>query len=712
MVPPAKEMTQDHFVYQQATRVCGLGLLIQALMGVFLLIFGRAVGDTTMVIASVYVLSGVLVWLALTIVFHQHRLERLESLENEEIEAQRGAAVSVFEGDREQSEGAARRLRLMHQWLMPLSSLLVALLLGAFCWMTLAWLGRLDDKSGNATSFFIGDHPGWQLAVCVAGGLISFIFSRFVAGMSRQAAWQNLRGGAGAMVGISVVLLAIAAGIVFQVFRKPEVLEGVAYGIALFAGLIAAEIGLNLVLFLYRPRRSHEVPRPAFDSRLLGLASAPDSIVRTINEAVNYQFGFDITSSWGYQLLLRSAVKLALLGVAILLLMSMVVVVQPGDQAVRLRGGQVVGDVVEGSLLFKLPWPIETIERHDVGQIRTLVLGAKPPKAQPVNFWPVDATGEPDRSSFVVLAAKAQSAPSSTTRDAASEASEAVRVSSQFALVDSDVVLEYRIKSDGLVQFLTFTSDSRSRTSALDMRERALRAVALRETTQLLSTKSIDQVLSPSGDSLVRQLKERIQSAYDRSSTGVEVVGVLVPVLRPPAGEAAGMFEELSIDVQNARKVVDEARRIENTSLSTLAGTPEVALGIVAEIKGLRALERELGANAPAVSEKRAAIERAIVDAGAQSASIISAARARRWDMLMRARASASDVAGQAPAYNAAPALYRERAIMNVLSRALANARIKYVLAVDPARIDFDLQMEQPESGLNLGDYLEKKDNK
>jgi hypothetical protein len=29
---------------------------------------------------------------------------------------------------------------------------------------------------------------------------------------------------------------------------------------------------------------------------------------------------------------------------------------------------------------------------------------------------------------------------------------------------------------------------------------------------------------------------------------------------------------------------------------------------------------------------------------------------------------------------------------------------------VDPSRVDMDVQMEQPESGLNLGDYLEKQD--
>ena len=104
-------------------------------------------------------------------------------------------------------------------------------------------------------------------------------------------------------------------------------------------------------------------------------------------------------------------------------------------------------------------------------------------------------------------------------------------------------------------------------------------------------------------------------------------------------------------------------------------------------------------------------IEKMIVDARAQAASVIGMAHAKRWDMLMQARATTSEVLGQAPSYRAAPEIYRERAIMAVLSRALASARIKYVIAVDPSRIDFDIQMEQPEPGINLGDYI-KKDQK
>lgn len=704
-------MSQDQFVYQQATRVCGIGLLVQFALGLALLLLGKSLGDTSFILASAYVMTGVVSWLSLTVVYHQHRLERIEALENEEIEARSGGGVSVFEGDRELTQAASNRLKLMHQWLMPAASLIVAIALGWLSWETFDWLARLDDTTGNATSFQVGQHLGWQLAICTAGSLLTFIFSRFVAGMSRQASWQNLRGGAGVMVGNALVLLAIAVGVVFQVFHKPNVLEAIAFGIAVFVGVVAAEIVLNLILNLYRPRRSTEVPRPAFDSKLLGLASAPDSIVRTINEAVNYQFGFDITSSWGYQLLLRSFVRLSLLGVAILLLMSMVVVVNPGEQAVRLRSGKVIGDVAQGSIIFKWPWPFETVERHDIGQVRTLVLGAKLLKTGAVNLWQTEGEPDADRLPFIVLASSRSDA-SGQGESPEPEVADLARLSSQFALVDADIVVEYRLRKDGLLDYLQFTSDVRSRRTPLDMRERTLKALALREASQLFSTRSIDQILSPTGDSLVRQLQDRIQSAFDSHRSGVEVVGVMVPVLRPPAGDSAGMFEELSIDVQNSRKVVEEARRIESTTLSTLAGTPELARAIVGQIEELSALERRLGADSPEVMAKRAAVEKVLVDAGAQAASVISKARAKRWDMLMRAKSTASNVAGQAPAYRAAPELFRERAIMSVLSRALASARIKYVLGVDPERVEFDVQMEQPEPGLNLGDYLEKKEGK
>ena len=56
-----------------------------------------------------------------------------------------------------------------------------------------------------------------------------------------------------------------------------------------------------------------------------------------------------------------------------------------------------------------------------------------------------------------------------------------------------------------------------------------------------------------------------------------------------------------------------------------------------------------------------------------------------------------------------APELFMQRKLMEVLSQSLSNVRQKYVLGIDPNRIRVDIQMQQPEVGFNLADYVEKK---
>ena len=70
-----------------------------------------------------------------------------------------------------------------------------------------------------------------------------------------------------------------------------------------------------------------------------------------------------------------------------------------------------------------------------------------------------------------------------------------------------------------------------------------------------------------------------------------------------------------------------------------------------------------------------------------------------------------AQVLGQADAFHAAPELFMQRRTMETLAYSLAGVRQKYVLGVDPSKVRVDIQMQQPDSGLNLADYLEKKEN-
>jgi len=724
-------MRVDHFAYQQATRVSGFGLLLQLAIGLTLLLFGLLGRDTSMVIGSFYVLVGIGVWVALIVVFHQHRLERLESLEEDELREARPDA-SIFDASRDETGLASRRLMQMHKWMLPIVSLLVASLLILLSVLTFAWLAELEDPESSANlqyDFMVGTSTGWQIAISLGFAVIGFIFSRFVAGMSKQPEWQNLRGGAGYMVGNALVCLAIAVGIVFTLFEKSGAMRIVSQGILIFMLAVAAEIILNFILNLYRPRRRGEMARPAFDSRVLSLLAAPDSIVRSINEAINYQFGFDITSSWGYQLLLRSVAWLLLFAVVALLALSTIVVVEPDQQGVRLRFGRIVGDVRQGEVVWKLPWPFETVETYDVGLVRDLPLGPIEERQREVNAWTAegDASNFERRSFLVAAPAMTESVlraveglegtesvlDSAVGDDADAEAEQegmAVdSLGSRFAIIEAEIVLRWRVKPGALIEFLTFSSDTRMRRSTKDMRESALEAIAMREVSQFLSREPLGSVLSPKGRSLLTRLQERVQGAFDNQDTGVEVVSLVVPSIQPASGAAAS-FEEMSIESENARKIVEEAKRTVAMTMATLVGDQESANEISKLIKELRRIESDKGLDSSEAKSLRGTIERKLIEGRASAASLISSARARRWEIITNAQEASSEVLGQAAAFHAAPELYRQRTIMDVLATTLDTVRMKYVLGPSSERVNVDIQMREPDVGFNLEEVIERKD--
>ncbi len=731
-------MRIDHHAYQRATRVASAGFAVQLAIALLLLIFGKTTGpnlgqpdpltgavqtgsDSTSVIASAWAFCGLIVWLGLILVFHQHKLERLESLEFDAGPRtdDQGRMFAVDE-----ARVARKRLDLMHRILMPALSLVYAGLLIGLAWAVLWWMAAKDGRDVDYGRFETTQLPGWQLAVGFGSALIGFIFSRFVAGMAVQKAWTNLRGGAAVMVGNALVSSALGIGTVFLLLEENAgdarpVLEGISYGIAFFMIAVAAETLLNFVLNLYRPRRAGEVPRPAFDSRVLSLLAAPDSIVRSINEAVNYQFGFDITSSWGYQLVLRNFIRLFAIGATVVLALTTLVVVQPQEQAVRLRFGDRVGTVYQGGPMAKLPWPVDTALVLDVNLVRELPLGngllRKFTKDDEV-FWG-EQTGEVDKNANLFLVgAGARPSPSRATSAGfgLSEAVAEAQATDQFALVEADIVLQYRVRSGQLEKFLDFANDARSRGEQLDMRERMLRSVAMREVTRVMSTRSLDEVLTPPTEKpLVDVLAKSIQSAYDTLDCGVEVVGISIPRLRPP-GPEGGKFEELSIARQNGRRQLEKEQSTVQTQLSMIIGDMARADELVKGIEELKALESSYARTKDAETRAKAdalqaRLEQIVIDSRARAASVISNARAMRWTTLMNAQAISEDVLGQASAWRVDPELYRTRKTMEALGQALAGVRVKYMLLPDAERVRVDIEMQEPGTGLNLGEYMEKK---
>jgi hypothetical protein len=123
-------MKADYLSFKRASTVSLLGLVIQLFLGLALLIYSVIYFDGAALTASLYVLLGLPVWLSLAIVFDQHRRERLEALEAESLKQ----GASVFEEAGDELRVAARRVAIMHKYLLPAVSLAMAAMLIGIGW--------------------------------------------------------------------------------------------------------------------------------------------------------------------------------------------------------------------------------------------------------------------------------------------------------------------------------------------------------------------------------------------------------------------------------------------------------------------------------------------------------------------------------------------------------------------------------------------------
>jgi len=323
-VTHGKPMKADYQSFKRAAATSLLGLGLQLAMGLVLLIYGVVRHDQAAQNGACYVLLGIAVWLILAVVFDQHRRERIEALEADAL-AQAGARESsVFGQQADEMRVAAKRLAWMHKVLVPVVSLMLAAALFGLGWWRFGIGKALFDNdiyrktiADAAEKGVVHDH-GWLIAIGLGLAFTGFVFARYVSGMAKQPVWANLKAGAAQAVGAAVVGLALAVGSFVESLGQNVIARALPAAIPIFMMVMSGEIVLNFLLGVYRPRTPGEIPRPALDSRILGFIAAPDRLAESIGGALNYQFGFDVTGSWFYQLLSKSVTALVLMGLVVI----------------------------------------------------------------------------------------------------------------------------------------------------------------------------------------------------------------------------------------------------------------------------------------------------------------------------------------------------------------------------------------------------------
>ena len=652
----------DPRVYQRATTAALAGLTIQIALVLLMGLTALWSGSPAIYSAGWHMLGGLPIWIVLALLYHQHETERAQRLAADKLSTDPTASAAIFGNLGDDLDAARRRLDSLYRYGLSAVSLLVA----AYMIVAGGVLLSMRMRPGPDVPLAEYANPVGLLFALAGIAFVAFVGGRWLAGYARQRDWRLLRGGASYLMSCFVVTVLVLAGVaVVALAGIAWPLETLALVIPGVTTAIGLETLLTALLESYRPRVPGEIPRPAFDSRVLGLLTAPESLGSVLADLISYQFGVEVSSSWLYRLLGSAITPMTLFGTAFLMALSCLTIVGPDERGVRLRGGEMTGDPLPPGIHLKWPWPMETVEMHPVGQVQELVVTSDltgRSQQSPAFLWTNDSDRDAQLGQEDFLAAAAA--------DGAG-----------VSLLSADVSVQYTVAD--LRTFLMGSADPRQ----------MLLAIAQRETSRFFAIHDIDTLLATGRTAGGPALQAVIQAEADRFGLGIQIVGVAVTSLHPPIGNVSRAFHAQIGAMQERETLIQRARKDAVEKLARVAGSVEFSQQIDAEIRGLDGLRTAGKADSAAVTAAEGRINELLSDARGEAAEMLHAARAYRWKRVIGERADGERFAGELLAFQASPEYYRTRRFLEVLAEGLASRR-KYVITGDAGdtpvfRMDF-----------------------
>jgi regulator of protease activity HflC (stomatin/prohibitin superfamily) len=496
----------------------------------------------------------------------------------------------------------------------------------------------------------------------------SFLISRYATGMSAQTEWKPLKAGGSSLLGVAVLCFALAVALALAyLFNRFVPVKIIAYVVPGLLVVLGIETALNLVLDIYRPRLKGQYSRSAFDSRLLGVINEPGGILRSAADAIDYQFGFEVSQTWFYKLLEEWIVPLLLFGAVTLYLLSCIVVVGPGEEAIIERFGKPTtkaGESVGPGLAIKWPWPIEIAYKHRTKTVSQISIGFVPkidPETEEIQREPLLWGQAHHEKEYRLLVASEQGAGS---------VAGAVPVS----LVIAAVPVQYRIKD-----LYSFVYNH-------DEPEEVLEFICYRELTRYAASAKLEvddgtnteHSLLGAGRTEARTiLTERIQKAADDEKLGVQIVFLGLQGIHPPT-EVAADYQQVIGAVQKKQALILQAQTERNSTLSALVGSARKA----DELFDLALRYRQAEAENEDKEEIGNELDKAFAQAKGQIFNTLREAQSYAFENATLAKATGERFAGQVEAYRAAPEIYLHERRLAVLEATLSHVR-KYVVVAD-----------------------------
>ncbi len=675
------------------------GLFIQVVLGASFLIIGvwGSYGSDAMVAAALHALGGAPIWLILLIIFALRQRSRLENLETQQLQRMQesGLATNIFDVGDESMLLHRRRLNWTYKFLLPAFTVLIALyhiyVGGAF--LLTSWQAELSPMMPGQWARTASPFP---LMLFTAGAAVfAFAFSRYVIGMSRDPKWRLLRAGGSYLLGNALTLVVVLAAMALAQIESTRIWAEpmAAYVIRVAVLLLGLEILANFVLDFYRPRRAGEEIRPAFESRLLALFSEPGGVMRSIAQTMNYQFGFEVSSTWFYKLVQRSLFPLAVLTLVVLIALSSVVIVDVDQEAYIERFGALVqaeGETLGPGLHLKWPWPIDRVIRARVDMARTITVGSEHGEHGEHG----DDEGEEAHeghdhtrailwgeehdfnAEMLMIVAHPQEAELAKVEVPVGEAGGGRRARSvAVSLLMISMEVQYRIKNLHDYQY------------SYQEPERVLEAIAHEELSDYAASVSSKELLGPGRKGFDRQMQRRLQERCDRLGLGIQLTYVALQEAHPPTeSEVAETFQNVVAAEIRKKAAISSALGDSERILTLAAGSVQRAFELDEAIQRLDELSVAEDVDEAAMAEAKARVSdlifgnpaKGIKPASGHVAAEIARARAEREVAISDAESKVRNFRNDLVAYRTAPDLYKTRRYLRLLQERLPALR-KYV---------------------------------
>lgn len=525
-----------------------------------------------------YLICGIPIWFIALLVFRQHELAALEALDLEELRREKkatGGGDALFDAEGGGGIGfmvARARLEWMQKWLVPIFGLIISLaFMGVGAWKFLV-LRRLELNADVTRLAWPIVHPQTAPILLIALTVLTlllFLVSRYASGLARNVEWQLLRGPGSHTLGMTLASFALVVIYAIHLYM-PEVNweRYVTYAIPILMVALGFETFANFILDIYRPRAPGVVPRACFDSRLLGLFSEPGGFAASLAEAMNYQFGFQVSQTWFYQLLQRTLIPLIGVAAVIVWLLTCVVIVETNEHAIIERfGRQVNADNPYGpGVYLKAPWPIDIQRTFNTGELQQFAVGykagASPDLSNPgkVELWTDEKHRGREHFNFVVPPPAATGGPTSQP-----VASEGVR-SAPVNLIRMEIFVQYQIDAKRLAEYTQFNFDD-ERSSP----EQMLQSMAWAEVIRIVAHTPVERLLDTPREALSDELFKRLTADAAAAKLGLTIAYVGVTNTHPEK-TVAEAYRKVITARQEMVTEIRKARVEQEKVLSEVAG--------------------------------------------------------------------------------------------------------------------------------------------